>query len=139
MTKRSFRFFIIAKWLLSIFVVVLSITTESLLPPELRGYIEGVRNGPTTTQGWILFIIAVTFILFGIALSIGLFQFRKWAKNLLWPSFGVGIILLPFFGPSVQTEWTGTLSYISSLVDGMVLALVYYSPVSKMFDTTNAV
>lgn len=139
MTRRNFRFLILAQWLLSISALVASIATEKLLSPELRAYIEGVRNGSPTTPDWMLFVVTMLFVLFCIVVSVGLFQFRKWAKKLLWPNLAVGIALYPFLGPNVQTEWTAMLSYISSLADGMILALVYYSPVGEMFEITHAV
>ena len=139
MTKRGFKLLIIVKWVLYILIAVVSLLAERFLPPELRSYIEGIRNSPATTEGWILFAVNIAFLLFVIVLSVGLFRFKKWAKNLLLPSYIIGILLTPFYGPNIQTSWSGSISYVSSLVDGMILALVYYSPVREMFETNDAV
>jgi hypothetical protein len=138
MTKRGFKLLIIVKWVLFILIVVALLLTERFLPPELRSYNEGIRNSPATTEGWILLAVGTAFLLFGIVLSVGLFQFKKWAKQLLLLSYIIGILLILFSGPSIQTIWTEILSYMASLVDGMILALVYYSPVGEMFETKNA-
>lgn len=70
-----------------------------------------------------------------VIVSVGLYRFRPWAKNLLLPIHIVALILVPFYGPNVMTGWAYTMTYLYSVLTGGLLFLVYLSPVSYMFES----
>jgi hypothetical protein len=45
------------------------------------------------------------------------------------------LVITVLAGPYISTGWTAFVSYTSSLSEGLILALIYFSPVRKMFGT----
>ena len=134
MSKQKFRLLIVVNWLLVVAYVVVSITTESLLPSELRSYLDAQLNAPITTSDIMLFAVVFIYFISYIAVSIGVFLFKKWAKTLLLPSIAIASILLIIGGPYIETGLASFCSYFLNLIEGIILALVYFSPIRKMFE-----
>ncbi|HWT03725.1 MAG TPA: hypothetical protein VN256_25980 [Pyrinomonadaceae bacterium] len=134
MTKQGFRKLVVLHWLLVITGVAVSLATERFLPAELRAYLHARENDAFTQGRVVLDVIGVLFIIFTVALSVGLFRFRLWAKKLLPLSYVLGILLIPAMGANVQTGWASLTFYLCSLVDGVILALVYFSPLKEEFE-----
>ena len=126
-------------WLLVIAGVIVSFATENSLPPELQSYLERVENTPLANGEIVLAVVDVTFVVFAVVLTVGLFRFRRWAKTLLPMNFILGLVLIPINGPSVESGWASSLFYLGSLVDGIILALVYFSPLREFFETNGDV
>lgn len=137
MSKQKFRLFLVINWLLVLAYIVVSITTESLLPPEIQSYLDAQLNTPITLFEIVLLIIGVVYFIFCIVLSVGLFLFKKWAKAILLPSSVLSLLLfLLVFNtkPVIETGWASFIGDILSLFEGIILALVYFSPISRMFE-----
>ena len=49
------------------------------------------------------------------------------------PSIVIASLLILASGSCVETEWESFFDYILNLFDGIIFALVYLSPVSRMF------
>ena len=139
MTRKNFRILLVLSWLLVIAGVIVSFATENSLPPELQSYLERVENAPLANGEIVLAVVDVTFVVFAVVLTVGLFRFRRWAKTLLPMSFILGLVLIPINGPSVESGWASSLFYLGSLVDGIILALVYFSPLREFFETNGDV
>lgn len=133
MSRQNFRILIVLSWLLAIVTVVISSATEIFLPSELKGYLDAQKNTPITASESIKFIFAIVYIIFSFVISVGLFLFKRWAKTLLLLSYAIGALLLLAFGPYVQTGLVDSLEYLGNILNGIILALVYFSPVSRMF------
>ncbi len=134
MSRKNFRILLVLSWLLVIAGVVVSFLTESSLPPELRAYLERVGDAPPASGEIVLAVVDVAFIILAIVLTVGLFRFRRWARSLLPVSYALGFALLPAHGPYVESGWESALFYVGSSVDGVILALVYFSPLSEVFE-----
>ncbi|MGH6763590.1 MAG: hypothetical protein ACRECW_18600 [Phyllobacterium sp.] len=62
-----------------------------------------------------------------------MFYFRKWGR-----SFGVCatvamLVALPFLGPSLSSGFGTAVSQLSAILWGAIIALAYFSPVSRDF------
>lgn len=128
---------ILLHWLLVVAYIVVSMITESLLSPEIISDLDTQLNTPITLFEIILLIIAAIYYIFCIVLSVGLFLFKKWAKTILLPSYVLSsLFFLLFFNtkPVIETGWASFLGDILSLVEGIILALVYFSPISRAFE-----
>jgi hypothetical protein len=134
MTRQNFRKMLVLDWLLLIAAVIVSFTTESLLPAELRSYLEARRNAPMTGGDIVFAAVGLGLLIFAVVLSVGLFRFRRWAKQLLPPSYVIGLTLLPALGAHVETGWATLMFYLCSLADGVILAVVYFSPLKEEFE-----
>jgi hypothetical protein len=137
MSKQKFRFFLILNWLLIVAYSVVSMTTESLLPPEIISYLDAQADSFNTTD-IVLIIVGVVYLMYYyIVLYVGIFLFKKWAKTLLLPSYVISsLLVLLFFNnePMIETGWASFLGDIISLVEGIILVLVYLSPISRVFE-----
>lgn len=134
MTRKNFRILLVLSWLLVIAGVVVSFVTESFPPPELQTYLQRVENSPLANGEIVLAIVDVAFIVLAVVLTVGLFLFKRWAKTLLPMSYALGLVLIPVNGPYIESGWVTTLFYLGSLVDGIILALVYFSPLREVFE-----
>jgi len=139
MTQKNFRILLVLRWLLVIASVVASFATENSLPPELQSYLERVENAPFANGEIVLAVVDGTFVVFAVVLTVGLFRFRRWAKTLLPMSYILGLVLIPVNGPYVESGWVSMLFYLDSLVDGIILTLVYFSPLKESFETNGGV
>ena len=134
MTRKNFRILLVLGWLLAAAGVVLSFMTESSLPPEIQSYLQRMEDAPLAQGEIVLGVVDITFIVFGVVLTIGLFRFKRWAKTLLPMFYALGFVLLPVNGPHVETGWASMMFYLGSFVDGLILALVYFSPLRESFE-----
>ena len=133
MNRSRLRWLLIWWWFLCLTCIVVSANTVKYLPPELISYHERIANAELTQ-----FEIAGLILLSGLthALfigSIGLFFCRSWARDTFLISHILGIFLSPFFGPSVMSEWTATLSYLGTLLSGVILYAIYSPPLGEEF------
>ncbi len=55
------------------------------------------------------------------------------------PAYIVGGLILLSNEPTVETGLASAILYVSSVIDGVILALVYYSPIRGVFEANGAV
>jgi hypothetical protein len=134
MTKQNFRILVVLEWLIIISGLVVYFLTKAALPSEVREYLENQNSAPLTTADMIFFCVSVVLILLTIVTSIGLFFFKRWSKTLLLLSYVVTILLTPTHTVYINTGWTELLFTVGDILGGMILALVYFSPISTAFE-----
>ena len=74
------------------------------------------------------FLLLVTVIAAG-----GLFFFRPWGRVLFVVTTAVSVVLTPFFGIAVAGPFDGALGFLMTLINGALLAIVFWSPVAGRF------
>jgi len=132
--KKIFRILIVLNWATAIAGAIVYVTTRGSLPVELTPYLENRRRlGVTQFERAILWIEIVLFIV-SVVDSIGLFHFRRWARTLLVPLYVIATLLLPTNAVYIQTGWTRMLLSISTVIGGMIIAMVFFSPLAEVFD-----
>ncbi len=62
-------------------------------------------------------------------------MFRAWGKSVFLVYIVTELALSVLTGPYVSTGWTVLAGYIYSIAEGVILALIYLSPVKEMFET----
>lgn len=141
MLRRNFQITVAFSQILAIGVVVVQYLTESSLPPELLGYLsiyETIlipdRQSALELLTNIPFLIQT---LLGIMAAVGLILFRTWGRPVFLVYVAAELVLSLLTGPHVNTGWTVFVGYICSLAEGGILALMYFSPIRKMFKETN--
>jgi hypothetical protein len=87
---------------------------------------------------WLLFCLVVPLALAAFAGMYGLYMFKRWGRSLSLYSTLAGLVLFPFFGPSLYGGIESALSEASTLIWGAILALSYSSAVSGSFSANNA-
>jgi hypothetical protein len=87
---------------------------------------------------WILLGLGIPFVIFAIAAQIGMFLFWPFARP-AYVALTVAIVLMtPFSGLVVQLPVEATLSELSLIADGAIIALSYSQPFASYFEAAGA-
>lgn len=129
-SKNGFRAFLIVNTLIG-FGGLVDVIFPSLLSPELQEYFAKVE---VTNYG--IFLAAYSFIMsiIGFVSFIGILKFRKWARSLYVILTIVGLLFTPFFTEQISSGLSSAFSSFSSITSGIILALMYMSPVKEYFE-----
>jgi hypothetical protein len=127
------RTLIVAEVGLVVLSVVGSLLTESLLPEPLRAYVETEFEGDITTREVAMILAAIPLVVLWLVSSIGLFFFWRPARFLYVVTMIFGLLATPFFGPYVDAGLGAMLESAGTIISGVILALVYFSPVKELF------
>lgn len=128
-----FRILIVAHLMLSLISVLLHFATLSLLPLPLRDYLAADLDAPMTTADMAALSAIAPLFLFALAVWIGLFLFKRWARNLLPLIIIIDALSVTFLGPTVEVGLVTTMSYFAMCVAGIVLTLSFFSPLGERF------
>ena len=140
MLRRNFQILVAASQILTIGTVVVQYLTESSLPPELLGYLSDYETILIPDRLSIIELSTnIPFLvqtLLGILAAIGLILFRTWGRPVYLVYIAAELIITVLAGPYISTGWTAFAGYVSSITEGLILALMYFSPVRKMFGSS---
>ena len=134
LTVKNYRL-ILAAWIVtSLLGILIGLFTEPLLPPELLAYqkASSEKDMPLIP---LLFLSSYTLISL-IALIIatfGLFRFRSYARTLF---LILTFCILPiyfFMGPWIETGYESPFYELSSVLTGLILGIIYFSPLRDKF------
>ncbi len=133
MTPQLFRRLILLSVLVPCLGVAVSMATEASLPPPLRDYLaRDAELAPLMSEvvaGLVLFIVWI------VAL-VGLYRFRRYARPLFVASNLGGLAVVPWFGPYVDLGWGEAVYQLSFILNGIILAAAYWSPLAERFQAT---
>jgi len=62
-----------------------------------------------------------------------MFYFRKWGRSFGTCATVAMLVALPFLGPSLSSGFGTSVSQLSAILWGAILALAYFSPLSRDF------
>jgi len=135
--RRNFQILVAASQILTLGTVVVQYGTESSLPPELLGYLSDYETILIPDRLSIFELLEdIPFLvqtLLGILAAIGLILFRRWGRPVYLVYIAAELIITLLAGPYITTGWTAFVGYVSSITEGLIPALMYFSPVRKMF------
>jgi hypothetical protein len=130
MTVRTFRRLLILSVVLPIVGALVSVATEHRLPSQLREYVaaQSATLPSTVTLVGCLILLGAW-----IAAVVGLYRLKPFGRRLFLLTLVVGLTLTPALGPYVDSGW-GQLFYQATFVlDGLLVALMYWSPLAEQF------
>jgi len=132
MPSKSFlRILIVVEIGLAILYAVVSQLTASLLPESLRAFSEAKSQ---VEQSLVTLRVAFPLIILSLVSSIGLFFFWRPSRILYLISSVLGLLLAPFFGPYVDAGWGKAFEDAGLVISGVILALVYFSPLKSLYE-----
>lgn len=133
-SKMLLRTLIVVEIVLGIIGGVVSFLTESVLPESLRAYMDAASE--TNVTGWemIMFAAGIPLLIAALISSIGLFLFWRPARVLYLIAMIAGVLLTPVFGPFVDAGWGRAFEEAAGVVSGVILALVYFSPLKHLYE-----
>jgi len=135
MTKKQFRILIVLNWLLTITAAIVFLSTRTSLPTELKTYLENQKSIGESTADSILLWVDVSLLVFAIAASIGLLLFKRWARRLVILVYLFSVLLIPTRAVYIDTGWSQLVFSLANMTGGMILALVFFSPLSALFNS----
>jgi len=133
--KRQLRILIVLNWLLTIIAAIVFLSTRTSLPTELKTYLENQKSLGESSADGIFLWVDVSLLVFAIAASIGLFLFKRWARNFLLAIYLFSVLLIPTRAVYINTGWAQLMFSLADMTGGMILALVFFSPLSALFDS----
>ena len=130
MTKKQFRILVVVDVLLSLLLFCGGPFLDDQLPQILKDFLENQNKTMSAGLSLIMFIVVIiTFIA-----NIELVFFGRVARIV----FTVGTVVLTIgtlcYGPVVQSAISNTLQQIVSILDGAIIALMYFSDVKYFFE-----
>ena len=133
MSPKHFRYFLIAYLALGIAGGIFDFVFPSAVPEVLSNAQEANDAELSNTSLVVGALLVVVALPIGIASFVGLYLFRPWAPRLaVAVSIGV-LFVLPLLGASVASGWSAALGSLSATLWGVILALVYFSPLKERF------
>lgn len=137
MSQKKFRA------LIFIYVGLIAASTIAAFAPG--GYSQALSDAldnepsPAILENlWLMFGLVAPFALAAMAGMYGLYMFKRWGRMLSLYSTLAGLVLFPFFGPSLYSGLESALFEASTLLWGAILALSYYSGISAKFSANIA-
>lgn len=130
-----FRRLLLLYILFNVAEVIFAVITISWLPDALRKFEES-RYTAAEADPELIFLSSLrllTTVLFTISL-VGLWKFWQPARWLFGTTLLLSILLAGLAGPFVTSALTFTIIYIESILSGLILALVYFSPIKEFFE-----
>jgi hypothetical protein len=132
MPSKSFlRILIVVEIGLGILGGVVSHLTVSWLPEPLRAFSKAESQGE---RALVMLRVVFPLIILSLVSSIGLFFFWRPSRILYLISSVLWLLLLPFFGPNVDAGWGKVFEDAGLVVSGVILALVYFSPLKSFYE-----
>ena len=134
-TRTQFRVLLVISWVLLVLAVAAYFIAKKSLPIELQRWLNDYNSSQQTRIPGHRLLIDVFYLATNIVVAAGLFVFKRWAKMLYIPLTVFGLTLLITERVSIEVEWSRAISILASIINGVILALMYCSPVSGMFES----
>jgi hypothetical protein len=126
-SKAILRLCLVCVWVCIAAEIALSFVLERSLPEPLQAWVGSEAERELTAVEVGLIVPFVSLLTAMIVATVGLFRHERWASWVYLAAAAVGILLTPYTGPNVEHALTATVSGIGSVLDGMVIALAFFS------------
>lgn len=143
MSSKNLRLLIIAYGLLVLGLILLQPFADVMLPPDIR-YCLGIEGRSvldsdepffrTDVRGIVFYAQLIAFV----AAIIGLACWKSWARTLFLACVAVNIAMLPLEEVQFSESWWTLFNYISILMEGALLALIYLSPFKANYEQSES-
>jgi hypothetical protein len=130
---RWLRILIAAEWLLVIIAVPLAFFLESTLPVQLRQFLAAEYEKPFSFAEAIQLVAMFITLALWLAGSVGTFMLWRYGRPLYLAAVVTGVAFTPFVGPSVMAPLASAFAEASQAIAGVVLGLLYFSPLRDRF------
>lgn len=140
MSRQQFRILIVVEQLLVFAILLVRGVTDQMIPPELKDYL-GISQSVLSAQigndyfyNDALYLIDKVLMLVGLIGAVGLCSGRRWGRTLFLFRYVASLLTAPLIDFSFDTGWTVMVGYLASTLEGMILALAYFSHLRRMFE-----
>jgi len=130
---KLFRLALIFLYVLSAVELFLGFYLEDNLPLLLQEYIASDQLPDDEEKIHLMLAMGATIILSTITL-VGLWMFKAWGRVLNCIIILVVIVIYPLLGPQVLNEWEALFSYLSSVLEGVLLLWMFTGDINDRFN-----
>ena len=130
---KIFKILIWSLFITSIFSITAGEILIDTLPSILQDYIAQVDLEYYSSEFSIIDLIAMIIGLFAIAVLIGMWKFKNWARH---SYLILAIVSLSYYyldGPVVMNSTEAMFSDFSCMIDGILIYMMYMTPLSDKF------
>lgn len=106
--------------------IVLSMVLQPFLPEPLRAWIAE-NEQQIRPADLMLFVLFIPLLIALVVASVGLLLLKRWAAWLYLYVNVLGLLLVPFMGPTVEHAVAEMFSEAATMLGGVVLALAFFS------------
>jgi hypothetical protein len=110
--------------------------SSDILPEQLQAYLSAESSHAWSSADSLKALIFVPILGLFVAGWIGLWTMKTWSRAVYTMGWGFGLLSLPLLGPSVTHRLEHTLGEIATLAAGMLLSLIWFSPLAERFRPT---
>ncbi|MGH1486647.1 MAG: hypothetical protein ACRBCI_10545 [Cellvibrionaceae bacterium] len=133
MTKVHFRLLVVLSFLLPVIGGIYDYVWPNSLLDQASEYVLSIETETSDTEDLLTTIWLAVLVVISITSVIGLLLFKRWGRQLYIAAFLVAAPF-PFFSGIVVYGAIGQISNdLSFLLSGMIISLMYFSPLSKEF------
>ncbi len=138
MSRSQFRFLVLINQLLVLMSYFIGTLSDESLPPELKSYF-GIDQSVFEAQAsgldffdWWLPLLLVSGVIGAIGLCFG----KRWGRTLYLLTTVASLVGVLFGGGIyVNASWSVFVGALTTITEGMILGIAYFSHVRRMFET----
>ena len=137
--ESRFRGLLVASLILGLLGGFLDLLVPTLIPPELVTTQEALADADLSMSGAVTFGVAsVVLVVGGLVSLYGLWFFRRWGPKLAVGLTALAYLVYPFLGHTLSSGLAATMTDISTLLWGVVLAMAFLPPLKERFSAERA-
>lgn len=137
MTRKQFRYLLLIYLAIEGFSFLFGKLFPMAIPEVLLKAKE--LSDVNEPQVPVIYLVILILLFLGTWTSalIGLFRFKNWAPIMAFTFTVIYLIAAPVLGTDISSGWEVLWSDLSFLLWGMILGLIYFSPVKEYFNSSN--
>jgi hypothetical protein len=109
-----------------------------LIPVSIREAQEALEETGLTTQDIGLIVVGLPYLAAFAICAVALYRFRRWAPRLALYLTIASLLIYPFAGVTVASEWSQLFIEASAVLWGAVVAIAHLPPLRERFAATSA-
>ena len=130
---KLFKILIFSLFITSIISIAAGEILIDTLPIILQDYIVQIDLEYYSSDFSIFDVIAIIIGIFAIAVLIGMWKFKNWARHLYIILVIVSLSYYYVDGPIVMNPFEAMFSDFSCMIDGILIYMMYMTPLSNIF------
>lgn len=140
MSRQQFRLLVVLSQFLFYGTMLTQSLTDGALPPELLDFVTAEPSlldggaGGDAPNAWLADVLLAVTSVASLIAAVGLCLGRAWGRRLFLVCFLLSFAPVALTPVYVDTSWTVLLASLYGASEGMILALVYFSHLRRMFD-----
>ena len=134
MSKNQFRTLIVVSLVIGLLSSVYDYIWPDPITDQVFDYIVEIEPGIEGASLVAAGVLAIVAIIMALVALIGLLLFKSWARHVYAAGFLAAFALYPFMGITVYSGFSLVLYDMSMVLSGVLLALMYYSPVARLYE-----